>query len=466
MWRKYVGLGPQNLFVFKDYQTKKCFGRTKKSFILVLGITTLLAMLFIQPGSSADQNVVPAPGAQVVVPQPYVVVAPVVQQLPSVQGGAQPAQATVQITPGLVPTKMVANKVEIPICVSASRKGEHSIIGSHLFDGLNLFFNKMSQDNGQAKFVVRVYDADNESDQIKAKDTIIKLSANSPIFMNLVGGANFSAVLPTIQSKKLAMLFPIGCSDGYRINPPRETIYFRPPYEAEMEALVAYVVKRLKKKKIAILHEDGDWGESLCSKLKGVMQKYQIKPVEVAVYPNGTVNVAQAVDAISKKFPSVVFCLATARAASAFVRLAINKGLYRSVFVGTSELVAIQSVLRNLRGVDIITSAIVPDPLKSQLPIAKEFRDNMQKYLSNYQISTFYFEGYLSGALLCEALKIAAQPITIDSLMTVFENLKAVDLGGFKVAFDHATRTFSRQVWINLGNDSEFIPAEEILNNE
>ena len=155
-----------------------------------------------------------------------------------------------------------------------------------------------------------------------------------------------------------------------------------------------------------------------------VLKRFNLKPVVLAAYPDDSVNVADAVDRIAKKSPNVIFCIATSRPASTFVRLAINKGLYKSVFLGFSELVAVQKILSKLRGASIVTSSVVPDPLRSSLPLAQQFRTAMQMHLPNQAVGPFYFEGYINGLIFLKVLNSIQQPVTTEKIIAAYEGFK------------------------------------------
>lgn len=365
-----------------------------------------------------------------------------------------------------IPSKSVGNKTEISVSISASLSGKNGIIGTHVNEGMLLVFNHINTDNPTSNYFIQTFSGDDKSEILRARENINQLKSNSPIFLSMLGDENLFTALPSILRNQLLGLFPIAGVDTLRKAGYRNLVFFRPPYEKEIEALTAYAVYRLRRKKVAIFYEESDWGNECRKKVVEVLRRFDIKPVEMAAYPDGSVNVSDAVDRIAKKSPNVVFCIATSRPASTFVRLAINKGLYKSVFLGFSELVAVQKILSKLRGASMITSSVVPDPLRSSLPIAQQFRTAMQTHLPNQAVGPFYFEGYINALIFLKVLNTIQPPVTTEKIVAACEGFKEVDIHGLKLSFNAVTRTLSDQVWINEGEEKDFIQASEIKMDE
>lgn len=366
-----------------------------------------------------------------------------------------------------IASKTTGNKIEIPVCISASLEGKNSIIGSQIHEGMQIVFNNLSNDQPDTRYFIQLFSLDDKSEPVQAKENIKQLEKNSPLFLSMMGDNLLFTSLTYLLRHNYISLFPISGVNALRNEKHRNLVFFRPSYEKEIEALVTYAVYRLRRKKIAVFYEESDWGNECQKQVIQVLKKFDIKPVVMASYPEDSVNVADAIDRIAKKAPNVIFCIATPRPASTFVRLAINKGLYNSVFLGFSELVSIQKVLNKLRGARMVTSAVVPDPLRSNIPLAQEFRIAMQKYLPNEAISPFHFEGYINAVILMKILNSIPQlPITTEKIITSLEGFNKIDLKGLVLSFDPTLRTLSDQVWINKGQDYEFIPYQSIKMDE
>ncbi len=373
------------------------------------------------------------------------------------QAPAPEAQASTDLT---IQTKMVSGKHEIPVCASLPLKGEVSIMGNALFDGMSLFFNKIKKEKNDLPFTYALTTLDDEAEITKTRKNIKKLQSSSPLFLSLAGTDIVAGILKYVTRNQICALFPIDGATKHRTSETQNMLFFRASYEHEIDALINYSINELDKKKIAIFYEGSEWGEDALASFKRVLKKYKLTSVAEASYPQHTLNVTKAADTIAAKAPQAIICIAHARPAYNFIRQIINKGMYQTAILGLSQMFYVQKPIKNSRGIHIITSSVVPDPTKSTLKIAQEYRADMKKYFPNKTLSPFSFEGYINAALLVEATKLIQSPFTAEKIIQTLQGLKDINFKGLELSFDPATRTLSRGVWINAGNDTEWIKAK------
>jgi ABC-type branched-subunit amino acid transport system substrate-binding protein len=361
-----------------------------------------------------------------------------------------------------LPTTIVENRYEIQLCSTLPLTGELAVLGTQIFDGMSLLFNKVQQDP-QLPFLFRLNVRDNQADMAltHANVNIQLKESSSPLFVNLFGTDTISTLLPMIIEKKLCALFPIDGASDHRMAAYTNMVFFRASYEQEIEALVDYTANTLQRKKIAIFYEASDWGEAVLSAFKKVLERYHLPLVAAASYPQQTLNITSAVKQITENSPNAILCIAQARPAYNFIQQIINKGLYKTVILGLSSLISIQETIKESRGVQIITSSVVPDPENSTLQIAQEYRTDLQKYSPNKKPSPYSFEGYINAALLTEFVKSIELPVSIEKLLQAIESLGHVRFKGIELEFNPSTRTLSSNVWINTGYEKEWFLAKK-----
>jgi ABC-type branched-subunit amino acid transport system substrate-binding protein len=349
-----------------------------------------------------------------------------------------------------IKTKMISGRHEIPIGATLPLKGENSVLGSPIFDGMSLFFNKIKTD--KIPFMYQLTSLDDQADVQTRRNNINTLIKESPLILSLLGTEALSTNINTIDNGNVLALFPLEGSSTYRTNQHKHLIFFRASHEQELKALVDYSINTLNKKKLAIFYEESEWGQDCLETLKKIVSTYNINLVAEGRYQRNTLNIIKGAKAIVAQDPEAIICVAHARPAYNFIQYVVNQGLHKTVFLCLSSLVSTQSTLRRSRGIPIVTAAVVPDPHKSMLQIAQEFRDDMQKYTPNKPLSPFAFEGYINAALLTECTKQITFPITTEKIISIIEGLKKVRFKGINLNFDPQTRTLSKNVWINTGD--------------
>ena len=368
---------------------------------------------------------------------------------------ATPVQATIatnQLPPTERPiqTIIVSGKNEIPVGATLPLKGENAVIGTPVFDGMSLYFNKIKTE--QLPFTYQLTTLEDQADVQTRQENIKALAKTSPIILSLLETEALTTNIDSIKEKNILALFPIEGSKKFRTNTHNNIIFFRANHEDELQALVDYSIQSLDKKKIAIFYEESEWGKDCLESLKQILSKRNIPLVAEGHYPQNTLNITKGAKKIVDQDPEAIVCVAHSRPAYNFIQHVVNNGNHKTVFLCLSTLVSTQDTLRRSRGISIVTSAVVPDPRNSSLPIAKEFREDMQRYTPNKPLSPFAFEGYINAALITECTKLIQMPITPQKIIKTLEGLKHVKFKGLEINFDESTRTLCKQIWINTGH--------------
>jgi len=355
----------------------------------------------------------------------------------------------------------------IPICTSFPLKGDYGIVGQRMLAGtknyLKAFHHILKEFNGKEyPFSIRHY-GNNSSVGWTGYKKIKKLQKQSPIFVGLVGLGTLFFLIQQLKKKKMLLYFPtVGDVDLRKLN-FENLVYFRPSYEQELKALVSYCINVRRRKKVAIFYEASEWGERLHATLLRLLKPYDIDVVIEASYPQSTVEVKNATTAISNASPNAVFCLAHPRSAYSFIRNAPNvgTGLHNSLFFGLSELQVIQKLLLTDRGMNIITTCVVPDPKQEpEMPIIKEYMHAMKSFLSFRDHSPFYLEAYIGITLFVELLNMVKQPFTLEKIAKAVQGLRGKTIKGLKLRGSRGG-ALSAHVWINPGVNKKWIKWQE-----
>jgi hypothetical protein len=259
------------------------------------------------------------------------------------------------------------------------------------------------------------------------------------------------------SKKNTLYFFPIESSSIVREKNNIATIFYRQPYIRELKVLAEYVIKTCLKDKIAILYESGIAGRSEYEDLLKILDTYNIKPVAAARYAQGTVEIDRALKSITEASPNVVFCLSKPRPTYKFIKQAVDGGMHSLLFVGLSPLIAIQQLLKTVRGVDVVTISVVP-PETSEIELIKKYKETFAKRFAFKRSNPFYLESFLYLNLLAQALKNVPQAVENPALLIQhFEAFKQVDFWGVPLTFDPLTRSLATKMWIAPGVNKPWI---------
>ncbi|MFC1854543.1 ABC transporter substrate-binding protein [Candidatus Dependentiae bacterium] len=341
---------------------------------------------------------------------------------------------------------------EIIFGSSMPLSGGVSMLGRDFTYGVNMVFNKLNRSGGINGVLVKLASHNDWYDPAKTLQTINLLQAQTSVFLGILGAESLLSLMPQIKSKQMALFFPAVGNQIFRAEPPQYLVHYRASVRREIEVLTTFVVRAKRRRKIAVFYEANRWGEGAFKEVERALKKHNLFIHSSATYAANTVNILPAARAIAKTRPDAVICIAQARPAYNFIQQAINEGLSNSLFLGIGELAPIQGIIKKSRGVELVLSSVVPDPWRSNLPIAEQFRKDMKKYLPNRKISQFLFEGYMAGSVMVTILKRMKLPMTLGRLLEQFESLKRVNFGGVALDFNSAERSLCSDVWINTGS--------------
>jgi len=338
----------------------------------------------------------------------------------------------------------------IRIATTLPLSDEYSVIGKEISTGMNLVFNKVNRSGGINGIQIKLYMLNDENKFYRCKENIKKMLQKTPILISLFGSNSMMAATNYVKKSEAIVLFPIYGSRVLRKKLYRGIIYFRPSERSEIEKLIEFSINSRGRQSIGVFYEKSIWGEAALETTRELLkEKYNLDLASEGYYPQNTVQISGAIESIMSGGPSAVISIASPRANYNFIRDAMNKGMYRCLFMGISTLIVSQKTLFRARGITMITSSTVPDPNKSKLQIAEIFRSDAREAFPTKQLTTFMLEGYINALLLVEVLKRIKGELTIRSLIEKLESIKNVSLKGIPLEFGKKEpRTLSNKVWL------------------
>ena len=357
-----------------------------------------------------------------------------------------------------LPTRIISGKYELDICSSIPQTGSVAIIGGHILTGIQAFLSKLKT-LPDFNFYIKFDSRDDGGNITKTIENINTLNKKTPLFLSLFGSSTMKRLMPYLKQNKLVSIFPIEGLDKWRITSNKNTLFFRASDKDQIKALIDYSINSLGKKRFAVFYEASEWGDGILTEVQKVLSERKIELLASGSYPQNTVSVSRSVKKLSEKDPDAILCISQARPAYNFIQQMVNNGFTEASFLCIDRLISIQDTLKKSRGITIITTSVVPDPFRSSLRIAQEYRKDMKTYFSNKNLSPFSFEGYINATILCECIKSSQFPISANKLLYTIENIKTFDIPILKdlnLNFNSKTRTLCNRIWINSGDNKEW----------
>ncbi|MBP5986615.1 MAG: ABC transporter substrate-binding protein [Azonexus sp.] len=219
----------------------------------------------------------------------------------------------------------------------------------------------------------------------------------------------------------------------------------RASYADETEAIVNQLVS-LGLKNIAVFYQNDGFGKSGLEGVTAALKKHNMAPSAVGTVERNSIDVAKAVEAISKTTPQAVVMVTLYKPTAAFVKamkkIGQNPMLTTLSPVGAEQMV--QELGADARG--IVVSQVVPYPWNNVVPVVRDY----QKLSEKQQFTYYGLEGYIMARTLVEGLKRAGKDLTRDKLIAALEGLSNTDLGGYRVNYSATGRQASHFVELTV----------------
>ena len=284
--------------------------------------------------------------------------------------------------------------------------------GKQIEIGMQAAFKEVNKQAKEGERRFKLESLDDGKKVGRAMRHIKELQKKTPFMLGLFTPGVVQALLPQIQSGKLLVFGPEeNSSHLYEATPPG-LVLVRPPLREELEVLAEHVVTRLKREKIALFYVDNPYGRNAVQDARAALLLHNVEPVVEVSYPNGTVEIARAVDKVVQAQPDAIICLGRRRATYQFLLGVVNKGLITCAFLGTSYLLPIQEFIKKVRGIDIVATALEPNPWRSNENEVVQYREAMQEYFRDEPFSPISLTAYLTARSFTSIVQSIAGPPT------------------------------------------------------
>lgn len=338
---------------------------------------------------------------------------------------------------------------------SAALSGPAEQLGKEMKAGAEAYFDVVNKSGGIGGRKIKLISLDDGYEpEIAAANTKKLISEESVLALfGYVGTPTSNAALPIFSQAKVPFIGAFTGAQSLREPFNRYVFNVRASYFDETEAIVQHLVLS-GAKRIAVFYQNDAYGKAGLAGVERAMKKRNLEISSTATVERNTVDVAKAVQTLSKDNPAAVVMISAYKSCAAFIKEMQRAGAFPQFwnvsFVGSK---ALATELGDAgRGVQI--SQVVPFPFSDYNPIVREY----QKRIGGADKSSFTsLEGYLAAKVLVEGLKRAGKNPTRESLVDGLSNLGKVDLGGFTVSYGPGNHNGSNFVDLTIiSGDGKF----------
>jgi ABC-type branched-subunit amino acid transport system substrate-binding protein len=321
----------------------------------------------------------------------------------------------------------------IRLASTFDNSGVEKANGSGCFKGVTACFNSINKAGGINGRKVELIMADDQFKPELAKANALAFEADKSILglLTPLGTRQTVAIMESVKS--MAIVGPYTGTAGLRKSSPPNVLWVRASYDQEIDKLIRTAVT-LGITRIGIVYPNDQLGKSVFAAFEHSMVQAKLTATVVATTPSTTSpEVEPAAQAIAKAQPQVVV-MVLAGVMPQFVR-ALREAEGKSTLYGLSIGISPANIeaLGDL-GRGLSFSIIVPSPFAPKNEIVRRYQADMRDSgWNDYSLASL--EGYINARVTAEALRKAGVGVTRESLLSAFERIEALDLGGLRIGY-------------------------------
>lgn len=321
----------------------------------------------------------------------------------------------------------------ITIGQSAALSGPAEALGKEMKSGAEAYFDAVNASGGVNGRKIKMVSLDDGYEPDRAAANTKKLIADEKVLalFGYVGTPTSNAALPIFTEAKVPFVGAFTGAQSLREPFNRYVFNVRASYFDETEAIIQHLVLG-GAKRIAVFYQNDAYGKAGLAGVERAMKKRNLVISSTATVERNTVDVAKAVQTMSKDNPAAIVMISAYKSCAAFIKAMKIAGALQQYwnvsFVGSKALS--KELGEQGRGVQI--SQVMPFPWSGAASVVHEYQNRIGGP-ENYSFTSL--EGYIAAKVLVEGLKRAGKNPTRESLVDGLASMGKTDLGGFTVTY-------------------------------
>jgi branched-chain amino acid transport system substrate-binding protein len=343
--------------------------------------------------------------------------------------------------------------IEIVIGGSNSFSGPLAFTGEQITKyGVDLYFKVINDAGGIHGRKIRTIYYD---DAYRPQDAVAntkKLVEQDRVFAIIIpqGSPPVVATLDYLEENKVPLLFPYQSSPVTRGK--RYVMQGMTLSDRSSKMMIDYLAGQRKIKKFAALYQDDEYGKSFLTAFEKDLARYGLKLVAAESVKRGVADVSAQVAKLQAAKPEVTFLVLVPGPGAQALKERQKIGWNDTIMVSTGPLTDERYLsLAGDAAEGVEGLSLWPDPVGSDLPGVKLYREHMHRYFPQNEPNRYSIAGYCAAMLFAEGAKRAGRNLTRDGLMAAFESFKGYETGilpPITIGPDHETQ--KQGFWVRV----------------
>ncbi len=318
--------------------------------------------------------------------------------------------------------------------------------------GVDLYFKVVNDGGGVHGRKVRTTYYD---DGYRPQDAVAntrKLVEQDQVFAIIApqGSPPVVATLGYLEQNKVPMLFPFQSSTETR---NRKYVFSGLTLsDRQSRMMIEYLVGQRKFRRFGALYQDDEYGKSFLAAFEADLTRHGLKLGVTEPVKRGVTDVSAQIAKLQAAKPEVTFLVLTPGPAAQALKERQKIGWADTLMVSTGPLTDERYLaLAGDAAEGVEGLSMTPDPVRSELPALKLYREHMLKYFPKNEPNRYSLSGYLAATLFTEGARRAGRNLTREGLIAALETFKAFETGivpPITIGPDHDTQ--KQGFWVRV----------------
>jgi len=258
------------------------------------------------------------------------------------------------------------------------------------------------------------------------------------------------ATLEYLEQNRVPLLFPYQSSTVTR---GRHWVFQGMTMsDRSSRMMIDYLVGRRKYRKFAALYQDDEYGKSFLTAFEKDLARHGLRLLAVESVKRGVTDVSAQIAKLHTAKPEVTFLVLVPGPGAQALRERQKIGWTDTLMVSTGPLTDERYLsLAGDAAEGVEGLSLWPDPLTSDLPGVRRYREHMQNYFPRNEPNRYSLAGYFAAMLFAEGATRAGARLTRESLIAALQSVKRWESGilpPLTIGPDHETQ--KQAVWVRV----------------
>ena len=320
--------------------------------------------------------------------------------------------------------------------------------------GVDLYFKVVNDAGGiHGRKVRTVYYDDGYKPQEAVANTK-KLVEQDKIFAVIApqGTPPVVATMEYLEENKVPLLFPF---QGSPVTRGRKYVFSGMTlYDRQSKMMIDYLVGQRGFKTFGVLYQDDEYGKAFLTAFEKDLGRHTLKMAVAESVKRGVTDVSAQIAKLQAAKPQVTFLVLTPPAGAQALKERQKIGWKDTLMVSTGPLTDERYLALAAEAAEGVEGlSLWPDPVTSDLPGVKLYREHMQRYFPKNEPNRYSIAGYFAAMMFAEGAKRAGRNLTRDSLMAAFDSFKGFETGilpPITIGPDHEAQ--KQGFWVRVEN--------------